>query len=100
MTNFRSKPLLHLASECENCQFCGVYAPKAIVGCHPNGLKYGKGTGQKAHDLVAFLCPECHNILDGRAGTLTRFERDAMFLESFYSTMLWAFKDGRLRVVA
>lgn len=99
MSNYRSAQLKDLAREVEVCPFCDRWAPLEIVGCHPNGLKYGKGMGLKADDLVAYLCPECHDILDGRAGGLTRFEKDCMFLEAFYASMLWAFREGHLRVI-
>lgn len=98
--NFRSQALRDLASECEECCFCGAFAPQAIVACHPNSLRYGKGIGMKAEDLVAYLCPECHDLLDGRGGTLTRFEKDCMFLEAFYASMRWAFSTGRIGVAA
>ena len=96
----RVPKLRELAGECETCAFCGAYAPKKIVLAHPNGLKYGKGMGLKAHDLGAYLCPECHSLLDGRTGALTRHERDCMFLEAFYASMLWAFTSGKVRWVA
>lgn len=99
MSNVRSAALRDLAQEVENCQFCGAYAKDQIVLCHPNGLRYGKGMGIKAHDLGAYLCPACHDQLDGRRGDLTRHEKDCMFLESFYASMLWLFQEGHIRVI-
>lgn len=98
--NFRSQALKDLASECEECCFCGIYAPQTIVGCHPNGLEFGKGMGLKADDLVAFGCPGCHDLLDGRSGSLTRDEKAVMFLRGFYASMRWAFMAGKIGVAA
>ena len=56
---FRCSDLLKLASMAPNCMNCEAKNFGQVVGCHPNGLAMGKGMGQKAHDLVAYLCPEC-----------------------------------------
>ena len=93
--NFRSQALMDLASECPHCmnQSCGAYNIGQIVGCHPNGLRFGKGMGQKSHDLVAYLCGDCHKILDG-AGD--RRELEAMFLDAFYWSTLWLIQSKHL----
>ena len=97
---YRNKALKELAALVDTCPWCGEWAePGSIVGCHPNSLKYGKGMGLKADDLVAFLCPKCHDQLDGRSGTLTRHEKEQMFLGAFYESMLWAFSNGHIKVV-
>jgi len=70
-----------------------------LVLCHPNGLRFEKGTGQKGHDLGAYLCNRpggCHDLLDGRAGALTRLERDEMFLDAAYWSTVWLIQSGRL----
>jgi len=96
---FRCPDLLKLASMAPNCMGCGAVNVGQVVGCHPNGLAMGKGMGQKAHDLVAYLCPDCHDLLDGRTGTLTRFEREVLYLRTSNASMVWLFQAGHLKVV-
>lgn len=97
--NFRSERLMALASECPHCmnQSCRAYNIGQIVGCHPNSLRFGKGMGQKSHDLVAYLCGDCHKVLDG-AGD--RHELEAMFLDAFYWSTLWLIQANHLMVAA
>ena len=96
--NYRNKRILALAAECPSCRWCGIQNVGQVVACHPNSIRYGKGMAVKAHDLVCYACNECHDILDGRAGDLTREQRDAMFLQSFYWTMLWLAQEGHLEI--
>jgi hypothetical protein len=56
--------------------------------------------GLKAHDVPAYLCGYCHDLLDGRAGNLTRAEKSAMFLEAAYESMVWLLQEGHLQVAA
>ena len=100
MSNYRNPKILALASECPTCCHCGRTNDGTIVACHSNSQRHGKGVGLKAHDLPAYLCRECHDILDGRAGTLTRFERDQLYLESAWESYLWLLQSGHLMVVA
>lgn len=46
---------------------------ETCVCAHANGHEYGKGMGQKAHDLfVAYACSGCHSYID-------QHKRDADF---------------------
>jgi|GEM_PF-4464688 len=96
---FRSPDLLSLAAKAPKCFHCGAKNVGQVVGCHPNGLHYGKGTGQKGHDIPAFFCGECHDLMDGRTGTLTRFERDLMYLRGSNDSLAWALQSGYLQVI-
>ena len=96
---FRCSDLLKLASIAPHCMGCEEANTGQVVGCHPNSLAMGKGMGQKAHDLVCYLCHECHDILDGRAGTLDRFEKEVLYLRTFHLSMDWLFQAGHLKVV-
>lgn len=98
MTPYRSKKLLEAAKDAPRCMSCNRDNDGTVVGCHPNGLRYGKGMSQKAHDLVSYLCHDCHSVLDGRSGSLTRKEKDGMFLNAFYWSTLWLLQEGRLCV--
>jgi len=98
--NFRSQKLRDLAQECPRCMFCDRPNDGTVVGCHPNGLKYGKGMGVKAHDLLAYGCRECHDLVDGRTGSLTAHERETRWLDAFYWSTLWLVQTGHLGVMA
>lgn len=95
MSNFRSQKLLDLAKEAPCCMYCGAHNHGQVVGCHSNSQRHGKGQGLKAHDVVAYLCDECHRVIDG-AGA--REYREWMFLEAVYQTTLWLLQSGHLRV--
>jgi 5-methylcytosine-specific restriction endonuclease McrA len=63
--NYRNRKILDEARHHE-CQYCGR-DDGTIVAAHSNKLEHGKGMGIKAHDVfIAFLCCECHDIVDGR----------------------------------
>ena len=96
---FRSEELRALAAKAPHCMLCGARNTGDVVACHSNSLRDGKGMGQKAHDVVAFLCPSCHDHIDGRVGHLTEFERHMRFLEGQYASTVWLLQSGHLRVV-
>lgn len=95
---FRSPDLLKLASNAPKCMHCSVTNTGQVVGCHPNSLAMGKGMGQKAHDVPAYLCPDCHDLLDGRAEALTRFEKEVLYLRASNASMVWLLQSGHLQV--
>lgn len=97
---FRSQTLRDLASKCPKCMHCGARNRGNVVACHSNSLEHGKGMGQKAHDVPAYLCGDCHDLLDGRTGNLARAEKSAMFLEAAYESMVWLLQEGHLKVAA
>ena len=96
---FRSEELRKLAAKAPHCMLCGARNTGNVVACHSNSLRDGKGMGQKAHDVVAFLCGECHDQIDGRTGRLTEFEKRVRFLEGVNDTMAWLFQSGHLLVI-
>lgn len=98
--NFRSQALRDLAQESPRCMFCNTPNDGTVVGCHPpSGLKYGKGMGLKPHDVLAYGCSECHDIIDGRAGTLTQFEKETRWLDACYWSVLWLLQSGHFNVI-
>lgn len=97
---FRSSRLLSLASMAPHCMSCGVANTGQVVGCHSNSLQHGKGMGIKAHDVPAYLCGGCHDLLDGRAGDLTPAEKTLMFLDASYKSTVWLCQAGYLQVAA
>lgn len=54
----------------------------------------------KSHDIVAFMCSDCHDLVDGRAGHLTPEEKVLKFLGAVYKTFVWLFQEQHLQVVA
>lgn len=96
---FRCQALRELASKCPECQRCGAPNMGQVVGAHSNRLDHGHGAGQKAHDLLAYLCDECHDLVDGRNhAPLPRSERERIFLEACYRSTVWLLQDGHLVV--
>ncbi|WP_306600731.1 hypothetical protein [Geothrix sp. 21YS21S-2] len=90
--------VIRFAPCCMN-RACQVKQEGQVVPCHSNSLRHGKGSGLKAHDIPAALCGNCHDLIDGRAGNLTRAEAEALFFEAVYNTWLWLMKSKRLRLV-
>lgn len=87
---FRSKKLTSAAKDFD-CQSCGRYKPS--VPAHANWQEYGKGAGLKAHDcFIAFVCPSCHDVIDGRAGRLTQDEQKAKWLAAHIKTLVLVFQ--------
>lgn len=97
---FRSPVLLRLASVVPHCMSCGVTNTGQVVGCHSNSLQHGKGMSIKAHDVPAYLCGECHDLLDGRTGNLTRFEKEVLYLRTSNASTVWLLQAGHLQVAA
>jgi hypothetical protein len=101
LSNYRNPKLLAFAKDAPHCMCCSTPNMGQVVGAHSNKLRHGKGKGIKAHDLVAYLCQLCHDTYDGRiASSLTRDDKDLMFLDAYYASMLWLFQSGRLRIAA
>ncbi len=95
MANYHNQKLLDLARECPHCMNCGTLNHGQVVGCHSNKIKHGKGMGIKSHDLVAYLCPHCHDYVDGRSSPkATQDERDACYFEAVYKSVVWLLQEG------
>lgn len=92
--SYRNPALLLLARH-SPCQSCGA-KDDTIVAAHSNKLKHGKGRGIKAHDIPAFLCYRCHQIVDGVTPGYTPEERYLIFLEAVYNTWLWLMREEYL----
>lgn len=66
-----------------------------IVPAHNNELALGRGASFKTKDfLIAYLCHECHDHVDGRRGGLNREEKHAMWNRAYVQTVAWWFRDG------
>jgi len=70
-----------------------------IVPAHCNELALGRGANFKTKDyLVAYLCHECHDVVDGRRGGLTLEEKRGMWNRAYVQTVAWWFRDGLVKV--
>lgn len=70
-----------------------------IVAAHCNELALGRGYAHKTPDyLIAYLCHECHDHVDGRKGGLSREQKRAMWNRAFVQTHAWLWRDGIVKV--
>ena len=93
----RSAKLREAAREAPECFSCHRPNDGTVVGCHPpNKLGKAGGMGHKGNDVLGYACMECHDLMDGRRGTLTRFERENRWLDCFYWSTVWLIQSGRL----
>ena len=97
---YRSQTLRDLAAKCPRCMSCGIWCLGRCMPCHSNELNHGKGMGLKSHDVLAFMCSDCHDLVDGRRGDLTPTEKLLKFLDAVYKTFVWLLEEQHLQVVA
>jgi len=101
---YRNPRILDAAQFAPYCMCClQPQEPGTVVACHSNRIAHGHGTGHKAHDIPAYLCPLCHHQVDGRpegGPLIPREQRERMFLEAVYNTMLWLLDSGHMRKIA
>ena len=101
---FRSDDLRKLAALCPKCQRCGKAnvgpdgGPGDVVGAHSPANEHGHGAGQKSHDVLAYLCHDCHDLVDGRRFGWAREDRIREWLEAAYWSQVWLLKSGHLVV--
>ena len=90
--SFRNTKLLR-AAQGQPCAECGSRG--TTVAAHVNSVALGKGTGIKAPDYyAAYLCAHCHDIYDGRAGQLTRKEKEELWTRAYLRTVALWFTEG------
>lgn len=89
---YRNKKLL-ASAEGQSCTICGSVG--TTVACHANSVALGKGTSIKAPDYFAVhFCRECHDLYDGRAGMLTKEQKEEMWTTGFIWTVKRLFDQG------
>lgn len=97
--NYRNRKLLDLGRFAPKCFSCGSENTGIVIPAHSNAMRHGHGMGLKAHDIPAFVCKTCHDIIDGRMDVgMTRDERHEMYLAAVYETFLWLLREGYLVV--
>lgn len=94
----RSQKLRLAAKDAPRCFSCGKPNDGTVVGCHPpDKLGKGGGMGYKGHDLLAYCCRSCHDIIDNRALGTSSKERDELWLDAFYHSTVWLIQAGVLK---
>lgn len=88
---YRNRKLLGLARIAPKCFCCNRDNDGTVVAAHANMQSMGKGMGIKAADVVAFLCRDCHDLVDGRSSRL-RAPNDAWAMAAVHS-MRWAIEN-------
>lgn len=81
-----------------DCVLCG--RDKAYtVPAHCDELEFGKGMGKKTPGfLIAYVCGDCHDIIDGRKGGLSKDEKRHMWRTAYLRTLWIWFRDGLVKV--
>lgn len=98
-TPYRNPELLALAKQSPRCMSCHEINSGQVVAAHSNSIANGKGTSQKAHDLPAFVCDRCHDVIDGRDGReYTAQERELKHLRAVFQTVVWLLQNGHMVV--
>lgn len=93
----RTQKLLDAARHypCANCN----RQDGTIVAAHCNELALGRGFAHKTPNyLVAFLCHECHDVVDGRRGGLEHEQKRQIWNRAFVVTQSWLWRDGLVKV--
>jgi hypothetical protein len=95
---YRNPKLLQAAKYAPHCmvQRCKAENYGQIVAAHSNYVRHGKGKGIKAHDVPAYVCNGCHDVIDGRVTIMSKEEREQMFLDAVYFSIVWLLQSGRL----
>ena len=87
-------PKLLVGAKGAPCQSCGS-EDYTTVAAHSNQSRDGRGYAHKSADYrVAYLCMHCHDLVDGRAGALTRAEKVDLFEAAHRRTIGYIFESG------
>lgn len=92
--NLRQTPKL-----APHCFSCGLQNPNGDLLClaHSNELELGRGAYFKTADILgAILCQRCHDLVDGRAGYMSKAEKHAMHRDAHMKTLAWWVKEGHV----
>jgi hypothetical protein len=103
-----SNKLRQSAREAPHCFYC--YRSNVIgedgrgvllVLAHSNELEQGRGAYFKSSDIHGgILCPDCHDLADGRKGKLPKAEKHEIIRVANSRTLDWWFENGYLTVAA
>jgi len=91
---YRNKKLLALARIAPKCFCCGKDNDETIVAAHLDSQSMGKGMGFKAADVVAFVCHQCHDAIDGRNNIYScRLDRQSEWAMACVKSIRWALEN-------
>lgn len=69
------------------------------VAAHANDSMFGRGHAFKADDcFVASLCPEAHDLIDGRKGGWDKELKRAEWMRAYVGTQRWLWTNEKLEV--
>ncbi|MEW5709810.1 MAG: nuclease domain-containing protein [Pseudomonadota bacterium] len=87
----RSRKLRESARDAPHCMGCGrPNTGGTLVLAHSNALEDGRGAAHKSHDVLgAILCQDCHDLIDGRRGRLSKQEKREMHWRAHRRTLVW-----------
>jgi hypothetical protein len=89
---YRNKKLLSEANG-RACVLCGSFG--TTVAAHSNALEHGRGFSYKTPDfMTAYVCQHHHDLIDGRAGKLTKEEKREMWMSAWVKTVAIWFDEG------
>lgn len=98
----RSRAVLdHAKGQPCQLQFDGICCqdPETVVFAHLNGADFGKGMGNKSHDIAGcFACWRCHAAYDLRTHGLHDGELYRILLRATVSTWVILVRDGIIKV--
>lgn len=99
----RSHKLRESAKDFPGCQYC--YAPnydgQQLCLAHSNELRHGRGAYYKSDDIFgAVVCGVCHDLIDGRRGSLSKHEKREMHRIAHDRTLLRWIEMGLVKVAA
>lgn len=91
--------LSKLRESARNAPYCfacfNVNEGGDLVLAHSNALGHSRGFAFKTPDYFgAIMCFECHNMVDGRVGDLSREGRKQMHQRAHDHTLTWWFETG------
>jgi len=69
------------------------------VPAHSNQQKHGRGKDLKSDDQFhAAVCPEAHDLIDGRKGGWTKEEKAAEWDRAYIATQRYYWQNGKVQV--
>ena len=81
------------------CMRCGLENPNGDLLClaHSNDYKHGRGVFYKSKDLFgAYLCLNCHDLIDARTGKLSKEERKKEMEKAWIKTITYLINNDLL----
>lgn len=91
------------AKDAPHCFSCYLGNPNGDLLClaHSNELAHGRGSYHKSADIFgAIVCHECHSLIDGRTGGLSKEDKHEKHRVAHVRTLKWWWDEGYITVAA